>query len=267
MHEKAKIENLQDSNIEDVINVCSPKRLEDSIHMEGVRLKRLWLKEMLDNYGSCAKIAYYNGKPAAQILYYPEVADKAKVFKREGVLLINCIYNPTPKAQRLGLGRMLLQSVIQDVKHRKSCLGNKPCKFILANAFNTGELLPMPDFYQKYGFIPTSEGSAMYLQIEGEYEPASMAKYEPLEEDVGKAVIFYGQKCQFSYPFAKRIEATIRETLPYIKIELINEWEKPEESIKRGNWWLVVNAKPIHTFFMDVENFKTEIRQAAHKTT
>jgi hypothetical protein len=89
-------------------------------------LKGFGLKEMLDNYGSCAKIAYYNGKPAAQILYYPEVADKAKVFKREGVPLINCIYNPTTEAQRFGLGRMLLQSVVQDVKNRKSCLGNKP---------------------------------------------------------------------------------------------------------------------------------------------
>jgi len=51
--------------------------------MEGVRLKRLWLKEMLDNYGSCAKIAYHNDKPAAQILYYPEVADEAKAFRRK----------------------------------------------------------------------------------------------------------------------------------------------------------------------------------------
>jgi hypothetical protein len=49
---------------------------------------------------------------------------------------------------------------------------------------------------------------------------------------------------------------------PKIKIELINEWEKPEESIKRKNWWLIVNAKPIHTFFMDTDKFKEEIKQA-----
>ncbi|MBS7620897.1 hypothetical protein KEJ32_02075 [Candidatus Bathyarchaeota archaeon] len=58
----------------------------------------------------------------------------------------------------------------------------------------------------------------------------------------------------------------IRETLPNIKIEMINEWEKPEESIRRGNWWLVVNARPIYTFFMNVEKFKAEIRQAAYGT-
>ena len=73
----------------------------------------------------------------------------------------------------------------------------------------------------------------------------------------------YGQKCQFSYPFAKGLRPWLGKRLPNIKIESVNGWEKPEESIKRGNWRLVVNAKPIHTFFMDVEGFKAEIRRAA----
>lgn len=53
---------------------------------------------MLGNYGSCAKIAYCNEKPVAQILCYPEEADVTKAFKRENVLVINCIYNPTAEA-------------------------------------------------------------------------------------------------------------------------------------------------------------------------
>ncbi|MEM2147585.1 MAG: GNAT family N-acetyltransferase [Candidatus Bathyarchaeia archaeon] len=265
MSNRTGIENLHDQNIDDLINVCSSGKFSDPVHQQGVKLKKLWLKEMLDNYGSCAKIAYYNGKPAAQILFYPENADKAKMFKREGVIVINCIYNPTLEAQKLGFGRRLLQSVIQDAKEKKSCLGCKPCKFILANAFNTGEFLPMPDFYKKNGFIP-ADGEGMYLPIEGGYEPVPEAHYEPLEEDKGKAIIFYGSKCQFSYPFAKRIEAMVRDTAPSLQIEVTNEWEKPEESIKRRNWWLVVNAKPIHTFFMDAENFKKEIMQAIDQT-
>jgi len=43
---------------------------------------------------------------------------------------------------------------------------------------------------------------------------------------------------------------------------MINEWEKPEESRKRKNWWLIVNAKPIQTFFMKTTKFKEEIKQA-----
>jgi len=263
MKEKVRIENLQDSNIEDLIYVCSFKRLLDPIHQQGISLKRKWLREMLEKYGSCAKIAYYNEKPVAQILYYPEKADITKATRREGVLIINCIYNPASEAQKLGIGTKLLQSLIDDAKHRKTCLGNEPCRFILAKSFNTGEALPLPDFYSKNGFISTSEGNMLYLPIEGNYEPIPvLGEYEPLDEDKNKAIVFYSPVCQFGYPFAKKIEEIVKEVAPNIRIEMINEWEKPEEAIKRRNWWLIVNRKPIHTFFMETEKFKQEIRQA-----
>jgi len=262
MQGKVRIENLQDSNIDDLIYVCSSNRLSDPIHQQGVKQKKQWLSEMLGKYGSCAKIAYYNDKPVAQILYYPEEADVTKAFKRMNVLVVNCIYNPTVEAQKLGIGTKLLQSVIQDAKQRKTCLGNRPCKFILAKAFNTGELLPMPEFYKKNGFLSTPEGDLLYLPIEGGYEPAPpVGDYEPLHEDKNKALVFHGPICQFSYQFAKRIEEIIREVAPNIKIEMINEWEKPEESMKRKNWWLIVNAKPIQTFFMNTDKFREEIKQ------
>lgn len=263
MH-SVKIENLQESNIDDLIYVCSSKRLGDPIHEEGVTLKKRWLREMLAKHGSCAKIAYHNGKPAAQILYYPEEADVTKPHRRENVLVINCIYNPTPEAQKLGIGTKLLKSVIQDAKDRSTCLGKKPCKFILAKAFNTGEFLSMPEFYRKNGFLPAPEGGRMYLPIEGSYESiTSIGEYEPLDEDKNKAVIFYTPVCQFGYPFAVKIKGLVEEAAPNIKIEMINEWGKPEEAIKRKNWWLIVNAKPIKTFFMEKEKFQKEIRQAA----
>jgi len=263
MQEKIRIENLEKSNMEDLIYVCSSKRFSDPIHQHGINLKKQWLHEMLDKYGSCAKIAYFNDKPVAQILYYPEEADVTKAFKRENVLVINCIYNPTTEAQKRGIGTKLLQSIIQDAKQRRTCLGEKPCKFILAKAFNTGEFLPMPEFYKRNGFIPTSEGTMLYLSLEGSYEPAKpVGEYEPLSEDKNRAIIFYGSTCQFGYPFAKKIEEIVKEVAPHIKIEIINEWEKPEESIKRKNWWLIVNAKPIYTFFMETEKFKEEIKRA-----
>jgi hypothetical protein len=43
---------------------------------------------------------------------------------------------------------------------------------------------------------------------------------------------------------------------------MINDWEKPEESIKRRNWRLIANAKPTQTFFMETEKFKEEIKRA-----
>lgn len=264
MQEKIRIENLQESNVDGLIYVCSSKKLDDPIHQEGIRLKKQWLREMLGRYGLCAKIAYFMDKPVAQILYFPEEAEKTKPTKREGVLVVNCVYNPMPDSQKLGIATRLLQSVIHDAKERKSCLGNKPCKFMLAKAFNTGEFLSLPEFYRKNGFLPTADGNLLHLPLESRYEPSiSIGAYEPLPEDKGKAVIFYGPSCQFGYPFAKKIEEIVREVAPSIRIELINEWEKPEESIKRRNWWLIVNAKPIHTFFMETEKFKEELRLAA----
>jgi GNAT superfamily N-acetyltransferase len=260
---RVRIEDLQESNIEDLIYVCSSKRLGDPIHQQGMGLKRQWLREMLQEYGSCAKIAYYNEKPVAQILCFPEEADKTRAFTRKGVLLMYCICNPTPEAQKLGIGEKLLKSVIEDARQRRTCLGNKSCKFILAKAFNTGEFLSLPEFYRKFGFTPIAEGENLQLSLEGSYEPVAQAgEYEPLEKDKGKAVVFYGPICQFGYPFAKTIEGMIKEVAPHIRVEMINEWENPQESIERHNWWLIVNAKPIHTFFMDKEKFKEEVRQA-----
>jgi len=89
-----------------------------------------------------------------------------------------------------------------------------------------------------------------------------MKEYEPLPEDRGRAVILHSPVCQFSYPFAKKMEEQIREVAPNIPIDLINEWEKPEEAIKRRNNVLIVNAKPIRTFFMDSMRFKEEVRIA-----
>jgi hypothetical protein len=115
----------------------------------------------------------------------------------------------------------------------------------------------------KNGFIPTSEENVVHLPIDAQYEPLPLVgNYEPLTEDKSKAIVFYGPICQFGYPFAKKIEELIREVAPNINNELINEWEKPEEAMKRKNSWLIVNAKPIRTFFMETEKFKEEIRQA-----
>lgn len=263
-NQRVRIENVNESNIEDLIFVCSSKRLGDPIHQQGMVLKRLWLREMLNEYGPCGKIAYYNEKPVAQMLYFPEEAEKTKASRRENVLIVNCVYNPTSEAQKLGIGKKLLESLIEDARQRKTCLGNKTCKFILAKAFTAGEFLPLPDFYRKCGFAPTAEKeSILYFPIEGRYEPDEpVGEYEPLEKDRGKAIVFYGPVCQFGYPFAKAIESMIEEVTPHLKVEMINEWENPQESIERKNSWLIVNAKPIHTFFMDKEKFKEEIRQA-----
>jgi GNAT superfamily N-acetyltransferase len=266
MPNKIKIENLDKNNIEELLFVCSWRRMKDPVHREGMRLKRAWLSEMLDTWGSVAKIAYYQGMPRGQILYFPEEADKARAFKRKNVLWINCVYNPFPKAQRLGIGRKLVEALLDDCEKGEVC-GLKTVKYVLAKAFNTGEALSLPEFYRKMGFAqPPGEGdlNALYMPISGEYEKSQSQReeYVPLPEDRNKAVVFYSPICQFSYPFALRVKELVREVAPGLPVEMINEWERPEEAIKRKNHWLIVNATPIHTFFMAEEQFKREVKQA-----
>ena len=89
----SRIENLTPSNIDDLIYVCSRHRLQDPIHRKGVEIKKEWLKRMLKEIGSIAKIAYFNDEPVAQILYYPEEIILALEFKRKQVICVHCIYN------------------------------------------------------------------------------------------------------------------------------------------------------------------------------
>jgi hypothetical protein len=263
---KIRIENLSESNIDDLIQVCSSKRLSDPAHVKGVDIKKRWLLEMLKKFGSVARIAYLDNKPVAQILYYPEDSNPASLSKRKGVLNILCVYNPTPGAQRLGVGNRLLQSVIEDAKQGKTCLGKEACAFIVTKAFDTGESLCLSEFFKKHGFLKVEDDELLYLSIHGTYEQnRNVGEYTPFLEDRNKALVFYSPQCQFSYQFAIRISEMIKEVAPEVPIELINADERPKEFLKRKGCSLIVNARPIQTFFMETEKFREEIRQALHR--
>lgn len=263
---RIRVENLSESNVDDLIEVCSSKRLSDPAHAEGVKIKKRWLLEALRKFGPVAKIAYLDNRPVAQILYYPEDSKSSNINKRKGVLEIQCIYNPTPNARKLGIGTKLLTSVIEDAKQGKTCLGKEPCTFIVAKAFNTGESFSLLEFYRKNGFQKTEHEDSMYLQINRTYRHGKLdRKCAPLPEDGNRAVVFYSPRCQFSYHFAVKISEIIREVASNITIDMINEDEAYQEFLKRGGHPLVVNGVPIRSFFMEVEKFREEIRQALHR--
>ncbi|MCK4474868.1 hypothetical protein KAU30_03405, partial [Candidatus Bathyarchaeota archaeon] len=54
-------------------------------------------------------------------------------------------------------------------------------------------------------------------------------------------------------------EKAIREVAPNIKVEMIDEWEKPQEAMERKSLWLIVNAKPIRALFAGKEKLNEEI--------
>lgn len=254
MKDKLVIRNVVESNINDVFRVCSHKHQDDPEFEHGINLKRKWMKKMIKQVGPVAKIAYLNSKPVAQIMFYPETVLPYDSQSRDKVIRIECAYNAFPESRGKGIGDSLMKSLIED------CCRDKECRFLVANAFSTGEGVSLEEYYKRNGFLEGED--ELYLPINGKYEPRSKQKFEPLEEDKDKALLFYNRNCEFSYRFAEKTRKFLNKIYPDLKIEKIDVWEQPETFEKRGNELVVVNAIPIKSFIRDEDKFRAEIKKA-----
>ena len=254
------IKDVDASRIDDVFRVCSHNRLEDPLQKRGMEIKRRWLNRMLDEHGPCTKVAYLDGRPVAQILYYPETADPTVVEPRDGVMAIRCTYNPFQEAQKKGISSRLLDSVIKECREGARSLGGQPALFAVAQAFETGEGTSLVNFYASKGFRQ-GEGE-MYLELHGEYEPRKPASYEPLPEDQGRSLVFYDPVCEWGVGFTVGVEGLINEIAPDLPVTRLNSWERPNEYIRRGGKQVIVNAKPIESFWTERAAFRREVEEA-----
>lgn len=254
------VKDVDEGNIEDVFRVCSHSRLDDPLQRKGMEMKRAWLLRMLEEHGPCTKIAYLDGKPVAQILFYPEEAVPFIEDSREGAVVLNCAYNPFPEARGKGAASSLVKSLTEEAGAGLKCLRGETCSFIAAKPFETGEGLSMTEFYTRCGF---SKGdSEMYMEISGEYRPRGETAYEPLDEDGGKAIMFYDPMCEWGYGFAIRVRDLIHEIEPGYPFEMIDPWERPMESVRRGNQQLIVNGHVMQSFWTEREAFRREAERA-----
>jgi GNAT superfamily N-acetyltransferase len=254
------VEDLTRGNLDDVFKVCSYNKLDDPLQREGIELKRRWLGEILEEHGPCTKIAYLEGRPVAQVLYYPEGIAPFLARPRDGVVVLHCCYNPFEEAQGKGVGSALLQSLIRECREGLPILGGDPCTFLVAQPFTTGVGVPLGEFYERNGF-KQGEGE-MYLEITGEYHPKRFTGYYPLPEDLGRAVMFYDSMCEWGYPFAVRVREFLRGIEPNLVVKLIDKWREPEEYIRRGGQQLIVNARPIESFWTEREALRREVEGA-----
>ncbi len=256
------VKDVDASRISDIFRVCSHNRLDDPLQIRGMELKRRWLQKMLEEHGPCTKVAYIDGRPVAQILYYPEAADPTVAEPRDGVMAIRCTYNPFLETQKKGVSSKLLDSVLKECRDGPESLGGRPARFAVAQAFETGEGTSLVSFYASKGFRQ-GEGE-MYLELQGGYEPRKPAIYESLPEDRGRALVFYDPNCEWSIGSAVRTEELLNEISPNLPVTTMNSWERPEDS-RRGGQQLIVNATPINSAWRDREAFTTEVEQALTK--
>ncbi len=253
------VRDISETNIDDVFSVCSHGKLNNPLQRRGIELRRQWLTNMLSDYGPCTKIAYLDGRPVAQAMYYPEEAAPYTKQPRPGVVLLRCVYNPFPEAQGKGAASALIRSLVEDSR-KGDFLKNEKCSFIASEPFNTGEGKSMEGLYTGNGFIRS--GDEMILEISGRYIAPMRPIYTPLQEDHGKAVIFYDPTCEYSYAFAVKTQNMIKDIAPDLPSELVDKWESPERSRRMGNQLLIVNSVPILSSWRDKERFAAEVLEA-----
>ncbi len=249
--------DISDTSINDVFQVCSGNHLDDPVLQKGIQLKQAWIKENLAKYGSFTKIAYYEGEPAAQILFYPEVAIPYYREPRPRVIEIFCAYRAMEEAK--GAGTLLLKNLIEEAKTGIRCLDGEPADFLVASPFNTGEGTSLRKYYMDNGFRMAED--ELYLELNNKYYPRTRETYENPDDDLGKAIILYDMNCEYGWFFAVNIERILKEMDDSLEIVKINKWLNPDESVKRGNASVIVNGKTISSYWRSPE-FRVEVKDA-----
>lgn len=253
MSENIIVVEASENNLSDLCKLCVPlDRQSDPVFVRGVELKRIWAEDMLKRWGSVAKIAYVDEAPAGLIQYAP-VPD-------EMVVRIICIFVPYREHWRKGIGRRLLNSLIEDMRRPKSWFGGKPPSALVTKPF-PGEKpgqYPARDFFIDMGFKQVEEDPSLFyypLKHGFVYRPVkrSGSNYVPQEDDKGKVVIIYSPSfCPWSYLFLKRSGQEIEKAVQGVCIRWINSSEEPNEAEKRGvSEGVIVNGRLISSFILD----------------
>ena len=230
-----RVEDISEKNLDDVSMICSWNRPyapnDDPVLEKARELKRQWLLEMLERYGSCTKIAYIDEKPVAHIIFYPEEAMPFLHNPRKDVVNIKCIYNSHPEARRKGAGAALLKALVDEGHSGLECLGGRHCRFVVTRPFPHDRSID--DFYEKYGFKHRWIDrpwwlQEMFLEIKGKYVPMKIPGPSTLL-DRGRTIILYNVGCEWGYYFAKTAGDLIQLKHPHHPVEIFDIWKEPEE--------------------------------------
>jgi len=270
------IEDVSEENIDDVFKICSGDRAfapnDDSVLGISREIKRRWLLDMLEQYGPCAKITYLDGRPVAQIVFYPEEAIPYIADPRKDVVHLQCIYNPFPEAQRKGVGTTLMKALLDECRSGLSSLGGRPCSFLVTKPFPHEGDLPLGEFYEKYGFRQGSR--EMFLEIGGKYVERETRDYRPLAEDRGRIIVLYNPACEWGPYLAFKVEEIGHEIDPDLPVETFNIWESPEAFMRRPlnrvtSGRVIANAKLLvgSLFWTDQNAFRQYLEKALGYTT
>jgi len=161
------IEDIRKANLKDIPESCAgcvywefPKvfekaKAEPQNKSELEVKKREWFEKTLEEFGTCGKIVYYDGKPIAYAQYAPstrlpninEYESKPVGTLEEGVVFLSCLYISDETMRGRGIGEMLVQNIIEDLRRR----GFKAIETFASRSSANNPSGPM-EFYVKNGF-------------------------------------------------------------------------------------------------------------------
>jgi len=260
------IRDVDGDDLDDLCQLCiTEKKRDDPTFMRGIEEKRKWAVDMLQRWGSFAKLAYVGQSPAGLIQYEP--------IPRERVVHINCIYVPEERNWRKGIARQLLANLIAEMRTPRRWFGNESALALVTRTFPGEQPRQYPArlFFAKMGFKQIGGNpDLLYFPLEEGfiYKPAveKQVEYVPQEGDKGKVLFIYGpSSCPFSYVFLKRAEQAIGALAHGVPIRWMNRAEEPDGAAKRGNAeGCIVNARYIKSFVLNKEAFQKEVMDALH---
>ncbi len=253
-------------NIDDLCLVCIPQNKRDDPDWKtGFNEKKTWALQMLERFGTFAKLAYIDKIPAGMIQYHP--------IGNEAVVKIDCIYVPEPQFWHRGAGTALLSSLIEDLKKPEHRSGNMRFNGLIVHTFpgeSEGQISAR-EFFVRRGFksVGADPNLLVYpLNAEFAYQPMPKPErsFRHFNEDKGKVLLFCGpNRCPAAYPFfLKRMEHYIREIDRNISIIYVDISQEPEFARIRNAEYgdCVVNGILIKAFVLDKPAFQHEIKSA-----
>lgn len=161
------IEDVDESNLADMPEPCRgcvywehPEAFDEGKKKKAKTLefeakKREWFAQTMKDFGTCGKIVYYKGAPVAYAQYassarFPKIesyGSKPAGKLEEGVVFLSCLYVSDEKMRRQGIGELLLQNIIEDLRKR----GFKAVETFACRSGTDNPSGPMM-FYVKNGF-------------------------------------------------------------------------------------------------------------------
>lgn len=127
-----RIERVNEDNFKEIPNPCkyclywqtSGSFGEEMLKPEMEQKKREWFNKVNSEFGSCIKTAYLNGTPIGFIQYasakfFPRVEEYASGPPSEDAVFIACLYLTNKEERGKGLGTIMLENLVAELKERK----------------------------------------------------------------------------------------------------------------------------------------------------